>query len=149
VLRRLRAAGALADWQVAKLKSWRHSGFSIDAGEAPLAADDAAGRRRLAEYLLRAPFSLDKITYNADSGSVLYRSERTGAPSATSKSSPPLSSSPHCWPRSRPRASRKSATTAGTAIAAAVCASKTPPAPAGRLTLRPPGPDAAAAPGAN
>ena len=76
MLRRLRAAGALADWQVAKLKSWRHSGFSIDAGEAPLAADDAAGRRRLAEYLLRAPFSLDKITYNADSGSVLYRSER-------------------------------------------------------------------------
>ena len=48
----------------------------MDAGEAPIAADDAAGRRRLAEYLLRAPFSLEKITYNADAGSVLYRSER-------------------------------------------------------------------------
>ena len=55
---------------------WRHSGFSADAGEVPLAADDAAGRRRLAEYLVRAPFSLDKITYNAAAGSVLYRSER-------------------------------------------------------------------------
>jgi hypothetical protein len=76
VLRRLRDAGALADWQIAKLQNWRHSGFSLDAGEAPLAAEDAAGRRRLAEYLLRAPFSLDKITYNADAGSVLYRSER-------------------------------------------------------------------------
>lgn len=76
VLRRLRDAGALADWQIAKLKNWRHSGFSVDAGEAPLAADDAAGRRRLAEYLLRAPFSLEKITYNAEAGSVLYRSDR-------------------------------------------------------------------------
>jgi len=76
VLRRLRDAGALADWQIAKLQNWRHSGFSLDAGEAPLAADDAVGRRRLAEYLLRAPFSLEKITYNAAAGSVLYRSER-------------------------------------------------------------------------
>jgi hypothetical protein len=42
----------------------------------PLAPDDAAGRRRPAEYLLRAPFSLEKITYNPATGSVLYRSER-------------------------------------------------------------------------
>lgn len=76
VLRRLRDAGALADWQIAKLTSWRHSGFSVDAGEAPVAAEDAAGRRRLAEYLLRAPFSLEKITYHAEAGSVLYRSDR-------------------------------------------------------------------------
>ncbi|MBM3852725.1 MAG: hypothetical protein FJ399_06175 [Verrucomicrobia bacterium] len=33
-------------------------------------------RRRLAEYLLRAPFSLEKITYNAEAASVLYRSAR-------------------------------------------------------------------------
>ena len=70
------AAGALADWQIAKLQNWRHSGFSLDAGEAPVAADDAVGRRRLAEYLLRAPFSLEKITYNSANGSVLYRSDR-------------------------------------------------------------------------
>jgi hypothetical protein len=42
----------------------------------PLAADDAAGRRRLAEYLLRAPFSREKITCKATAGSVFYRSER-------------------------------------------------------------------------
>ena len=55
---------------------WRHRGFSVDAGEAPPAADDASGRRRLAEYLLRAPFSLEKITYHAEAGSVLCRSDR-------------------------------------------------------------------------
>jgi hypothetical protein len=76
ILRRLRDASALADWQVAKLKNWRHSGFSVDAGEAPIAAADATGRRRLAEYLLRAPFSLEKITYNSDTGAILYRSAR-------------------------------------------------------------------------
>jgi hypothetical protein len=76
LLRRLRAAGALTDWHISRLQKWRHSGFTLDAGEAPIAADDAAGRRRLAEYLLRAPFSLEKITYNPATGSVLYRSDR-------------------------------------------------------------------------
>lgn len=76
VLRRLHRAGALADWQTAHLLSWRHGGFTLDAGAAPLPAGDHAGRRRLAEYLLRAPFSLEKLTYNPVSGHVLYRSER-------------------------------------------------------------------------
>ena len=76
MLRRLRERHALADWQVARLAQWRHSGFTLDAGAAPLAATDAAGRRRLAEYLLRAPYSLEKITYNPAAGQVLYRSER-------------------------------------------------------------------------
>lgn len=48
VLRRLRDASGLVDRQNAKLKNWRFSGFSVDAGEGPLAADDAAGRRRVA-----------------------------------------------------------------------------------------------------
>lgn len=57
------------------LLSWHHGGFTLDAGPAPLPAHDRAGRRRLAEYLLRAPFSLEKLTYNPASGHVLYRSE--------------------------------------------------------------------------
>lgn len=75
VLRRLHRAGVLADWQTEHLLSWRHGGFTLDAGTAPLPAHDRAGRRRLAEYLLRAPFSLEKLTYNPASGHVLYRSE--------------------------------------------------------------------------
>lgn len=77
VLRRLNQAGVLAGWQTEHLLSWRHSGFTLDAdaGAAPLAAQDRAGRRRLAEYLLRAPFSLEKLSYNPASGHILYRSE--------------------------------------------------------------------------
>ena len=76
VLRRLRDAGALADWQIAKLQNWHHSGFPADTRRSPSRRRRCRGGRRLAEYLLRAPFSREKITYNADAGSVLYRSER-------------------------------------------------------------------------
>jgi len=37
-LSRLLKAGAIGPDLVAKLLSWRHSGFTLDAGEAPLAA---------------------------------------------------------------------------------------------------------------
>ncbi len=42
----------------------------------PVASHDVDGRRRLAEYLLRAPFSLEKITWNETTRTVLYRSKR-------------------------------------------------------------------------
>ena len=39
-----------------------------------VAASDAEGRRSLAAYMLRAPFSLEKTSYDAASGTVIYRS---------------------------------------------------------------------------
>ncbi len=41
-----------------------------------LPAHDSAGRKRLAEYLLRHPFSLQKITWNATTQTVIYHSKR-------------------------------------------------------------------------
>ncbi len=76
VLRRLLKHQAINDNQAEKLLSWNHSGFNLDAGEAPLAARDVAGRRRLAEYLIRSPFNLEKISYEPRTGNVLYRSEK-------------------------------------------------------------------------
>jgi hypothetical protein len=35
---------------------------------------DAEGRKKLAGYMLRAPMSLDKMTYDAETGTVIYRS---------------------------------------------------------------------------
>ena len=40
-----------------------------------VAAEDAEGRRKLAGYMLRAPLSLAKMTYDAASGTVIYRSK--------------------------------------------------------------------------
>jgi hypothetical protein len=77
ILRRFVDAGIIEAWQAHRFLSWRHSGFQVDVGEAPLAADDAAGRQRLAEYLLRAPLALDKMHWNPATRSVLYRSARS------------------------------------------------------------------------
>ncbi len=38
------------------------------------AARDAAGMRKLAQYMLQAPFALEKMSYDPESGMVLYRS---------------------------------------------------------------------------
>ena len=37
-------------------------------------SNDAEGRKQLAQYMLRAPFSLEKMTYFPDTGMVMYRS---------------------------------------------------------------------------
>jgi hypothetical protein len=60
-----------------QLLAWKHSCFSLDAGEKPVASHDVEGRRRLAEYLLRAPFSLEKITWKKETATVIYRSKRS------------------------------------------------------------------------
>ncbi len=58
-----------------QLLNWKHSGFSLDAGDKPV--HSAAGRQQLAEYLLRAPFSLEKITWVEKTKRVIYRSSRS------------------------------------------------------------------------
>ncbi len=52
----------------------RHSGFSVH-NQVRVASGDAEGRKSLAGYMLRAPFSLEKTTYDAARGMVIYRSK--------------------------------------------------------------------------
>ncbi len=40
-----------------------------------IAAAEAGGRKKLAGYLLRAPMSLAKMSYDAQTGTVIYRSK--------------------------------------------------------------------------
>ncbi len=65
--------GEVSEQLRATLLGWRHSGFSVH-NAVRVKADDAAGRKKLAQYMLRAPFSLEKMTYDDKSGSVIYRS---------------------------------------------------------------------------
>ena len=37
-------------------------------------ASDVEGRKKLAQYMLRAPMSVEKMTYLPDTGMVMYRS---------------------------------------------------------------------------
>jgi hypothetical protein len=76
-LHALRDAKLISPKKLAHLLAWKHSGFSIHhGGEQPVPAYDEAGRKRLAEYLLRHPFSLQKITWNPTTKTVIYRSKR-------------------------------------------------------------------------
>ena len=61
----------------ARMLAWRHGGFSAHT-EVSVAAEDAEGRKTLAGYMLRPPMSLQKMTYDAATGTVIYRSKMHG-----------------------------------------------------------------------
>jgi len=73
VLALLRREGLVSAVLAEKMLAWRHTGFSAH-NSVRVRASDAAGRRRLAQYMLRAPFSLEKMSYEPVSGTVIYRS---------------------------------------------------------------------------
>ena len=72
----LKEEGKITDDIITKLMKWRHSGFSINNG-LRIKRDDEKGRESVAQYILRNPFSLEKMTYNDKNGTVIYRSKMT------------------------------------------------------------------------
>ena len=65
---------ALSEELRSRMLAWRHGGFSAH-NEVRVVADDAEGRKKLAGYMLRAPMCLEKMTYDAATGTVIYRSK--------------------------------------------------------------------------
>ena len=57
-----------------KSSGLRNSGFSIH-NQVKIKSRDRRGRESLAQYILRSPFSLEKITYQQQTKTVLYRSK--------------------------------------------------------------------------
>jgi hypothetical protein len=70
----LRIHDKIPDSVIAPMRTWRHSGFSVHQG-VRLQAGDTAGRERLAQYMLRCPFSLERMIRVTQDGKVLYRAE--------------------------------------------------------------------------
>ena len=60
---------------VEEMRSWAHSGFSVD-NSGYLSPGDTFGLERLAQYILRCPFSLSRVVRLSDEGSVIYRAEQ-------------------------------------------------------------------------
>ena len=50
---------------------WRHSGFSVD-NSVRLDGGDHTARQAFAQYIARAPLSLQKLTYDRSGGKILY-----------------------------------------------------------------------------
>ncbi len=56
------------------MRSWKHSGFSVDKSVL-IKADDRDALERLVQYFARCPFSLDRILKITPSGHVVYKAE--------------------------------------------------------------------------
>lgn len=65
--------GALAADLAQRMLGWHHSSFSVH-NRIRSKASDAEARQRLARYMIRCPFSLEKMRYDSGSGMVVYRS---------------------------------------------------------------------------
>ena len=76
ILKMLKEEGRINDDIITNLLSWRHSGFSVD-NSVRIAADNQDGKITLAQYIIRNTFSVDKLTYNEQSGMVIYNSKMT------------------------------------------------------------------------
>ena len=57
------------------MRSWEHSGFSVDQSVF-LPAGDQAGIERLIQYMTRCPFSLSRLVKVSDTGQVVYQAEK-------------------------------------------------------------------------
>jgi len=55
--------------------AWRRGGFSVHY-EVSVAAEDREGRMKLASHMLRAPMSLEKMSYDAATGTVIVSNDR-------------------------------------------------------------------------
>lgn len=72
VLEFLVGARAIPEALRSRMLGWRYSGFSAH-NQVRVAAQDPEGRKKLAGYMLRAPMSLEKMSYDAATGTVIYR----------------------------------------------------------------------------
>jgi hypothetical protein len=68
--------GKIDESLVQQMRSWRHSGFAVNFA-VRLGPDDLAGRERVLQYMLRCPFSLERVIRVTDQGQVLYLAEKT------------------------------------------------------------------------
>jgi len=59
--------------RVQVLLSWKHSGFNVHCGD-PVPSQNKAELEKLAQYILRNPFSVEKMTLESPTDTVIYRS---------------------------------------------------------------------------
>jgi hypothetical protein len=57
------------------MRTWQHSGFSVDQSVF-LPAGDQAGIERLIQYMTRCPFSLSRLVKVSDAGQIVYQAEK-------------------------------------------------------------------------
>ena len=69
------AEGKIEPEVVENMRTWPHSGFSVDQSVF-LPAGDRAGIERLMQYMTRCPFSLSRLVKVTKTGQVVYKAEK-------------------------------------------------------------------------
>ena len=69
------AEGKIEPEVAENMRSWEHSGFSVNQSVL-LTAGDQAGIERLVQYMVRCPFSLSRLVKVTDTGQVIYKAEK-------------------------------------------------------------------------
>jgi ssDNA-binding Zn-finger/Zn-ribbon topoisomerase 1 len=72
VFKLLLAQGKITEEVVQNIRSWKHSGFSVDQS-VRLEAGDREGIQRLMQYFLRCPFSQARMIQVTGEGKVIYK----------------------------------------------------------------------------
>jgi len=72
IFKMLKEEGKIGDDLINRLMGWRHSGFSVHNG-VRVRRDDDGGREALAQHIIRNIFSVEKLTYINETGTVIYR----------------------------------------------------------------------------
>jgi hypothetical protein len=78
---------------VENMRSWTHSGFSVDQSVF-LPAGDRAGIERLVQHMTRCPFSLSRLVRVTETGRVVYKAEKDACRAFPSPQSDSLASGP-------------------------------------------------------
>ncbi len=76
VFKMLKKEEKITDEIINLLLSWKHSGFSVH-NRVRVERDDVEYREKIRQYIIRNTFSLEKLTYNAETGTVIYHSKMT------------------------------------------------------------------------
>jgi len=69
------AEGKIEPEVVDNMRTWQHSGFSVDQS-VYLPAGDRQGIERLVRYMTRCPFSLSRLVKVTETGQVVYKAEK-------------------------------------------------------------------------
>jgi hypothetical protein len=76
---------------VENMRTWQHSGFSVDQSVF-LPAGDQQGIERLVRYMTRCPFSLSRLVKVTETGQVVYKAEKQACRAFPDPRSPGLES---------------------------------------------------------
>jgi len=98
-----------------RMRLWQHSGFSVH-NRIRVKTNDAEGRKQLARYMIRNPFALEKMTYDGNTGMVVYRSKFHASLKRNYQLLPAVKWLTLLLPTSRINTSTSFAITAGTVI---------------------------------